>query len=170
LLSLIIFIQSCSYVFIYIERLANIKHEVYVRINSRQRISHTRKFVFSKEEYYHTLNWKDEKEFELSGMMYDIVSVEIKDSVTVTCLRDQKEEKLISNYEKLFNRNCTKDKIGSGLRTFLHTLNLLAIPNEILSVQRITVLMALAENYFNSYQYDYANLESPPPRFSLNSF
>ena len=70
LLSFLIILNSSGYVLIYIERLANNKHDIEAIIATSKDLSAFEKFIFTKEDFKYKLNWKDEKEFELNGNMF----------------------------------------------------------------------------------------------------
>ncbi len=127
------------------------------------------KLIFTQNEYLNKLNWKDEEEFEFRGEMYDVLKTEISgNNITAYCLRDEKEEELISNYEKLFRENNVKDKVCPELVSLIN-FHFLAIQNEISSQGRIGRIMLLPGNYINNYVSINKESHSPPPKHFLNS-
>ena len=164
LLSFLIILNSSGYVFIYIERLANNKCNIESVIASSKDLSVFEKFIFTKKEYGNKLNWKDEKEFELNGNMYDIAKVEIKSKqVIVYCIQDDREEELISNFEKVNNANNAKDKIHFS-HTLLNTFNFTAIENDSYKHKRISNITPVLGCYFNNYHSVFLESPTPPPK------
>lgn len=165
LLSFLIILNSSGYIFIYIERLASNKRTVEMIINSAKDMSVFEKFVFTKKEYYKKFNWKDDNEFELNGNMYDIAKVETKNKqIVIYCIRDDKEEQLISNFEKVHNNNSTKDKIHFPCNQ-LNTLNFNAIDNDSYSQKRFFNIILFSESFLNNYVSVFLKFPTPPPRF-----
>lgn len=163
-LSFLIFLSSSGYILIYVERLSNNKQEIRSILDSKQNLFDLVKFKFTKSEYSR-LNWKDEKEFELEGNLYDIADTEIIDNVVyVYCLRDENEEMLVSNYEKLYRSNSVNDKILSSSRTSTLNVQMLAIQNELFLLKRITDVVLFSENYINNYHSIYQQSPTPPPK------
>ena len=165
LLSLLIILNSSGYVLIYIERLANNKHDIEAIIATSKDLSAFEKFIFTKEDFKYKLNWKDEKEFELNGNMFDIAKIEIKpNKVIVYCIQDDKEEELISSFEKVNNENNSKDKIHFS-HTLINTFNFTAIENDSYRHKRISNLTPVLGCYFNNYHSVFLESPTPPPRF-----
>jgi hypothetical protein len=164
LLSFLIFLSSSGYILIYVERLANNKEEIRSIINAIQNKSDLLKLRFTKSEYSQ-LNWRDEKEFELEGNLYDVARTETTDNeVFVYCLHDENEEMLVSNYENLYRCNSVNDKILSGSQTSTLNIQLLAIQNDLFLLKRMTDVVLFSENYFNNYHSIYLQFPTPPPK------
>jgi hypothetical protein len=158
-------LSSSGYILIYVERLANNKQEIQLIINSKMNSPNLLKLRFTKSEYT-LLNWKDEKEFEFGGNMYDVANTEITDKeVYVYCLRDENEEMLITCYENLYKCNSFNDKILSSPQTLTFNSQLLAIQNELFSFERTTDVILFSDNYINNYHSIHQKFPTPPPKF-----
>ncbi|MEJ2103414.1 MAG: hypothetical protein P8X47_02420, partial [Ignavibacteriaceae bacterium] len=82
-------------------------------LKSERYSSHILKLKFTRLEYIRDLNWKEENEFEYKNEMYDVAKIErIGDNVFIYCVRDEMEEQLIANFERVTGTNSTKDKIA----------------------------------------------------------
>ena len=150
LLTFLIFFNSSGYILFYIERLANNKRKMKALINSTNSSSIIQKLK---------LTW-----IEYEGRMYDVERVEIKGNcVIIYCLRDETEEMLISNYEKLHKSNSTKDKIASGSHS-LSGYNLLAIQSETYPSEIKNNCILLSGSYINYYKSIHGKLLTPPPK------
>jgi hypothetical protein len=166
LLSFLIILNSSGYVLIYVERLANNKRNIESIIASSKDFSVFEKFIFTKMDYENKLKWNDEKEFEMSGNMYDIAQVEIENNqVIVYCIQDEKEEELNSNFEKVNKANTTKDKIHFS-QTLSNAFNLIAIENDIYRQEKISDITTISGSYFNKYGSVFLQSPTPPPKFS----
>ena len=165
LLTLLIFLNSSNYILIYVERLATNKQEMLALIRAQQKSLKIQELKFSKYEYMKKLNWKDEKEFEYNGRMYDVASIRInKDNITICCVRDENEEMLISNFEKMHRRNSAKDRIASDSRTSLLAYHLLATQNKINSEKRATNVSPFLVGDNINYNSIYIKAPTPPPK------
>ena len=165
LLILLILLNSIGYIFLYVERLTNNKLEIRAILNSHQNLSRLLKLKFTKKEFTHELNWKEEKEFEYNGMMYDIEKIEfIDDDVNVYCIRDEVEEQLISSYDKVCGDTSDKDKIAPNHQTSLFNLQLLAIQNDRLSFEIMTAAIPFSDIYINYYHSFHQKSLTPPPK------
>jgi hypothetical protein len=167
LLTFLIFFNSSGYIFIYIERLANNKREMKALIYSKDSLSIIQKLKFTWFDYETKLNWKEEKEFEYKGRMYDVERVEIKSNyVIVYCLRDETEEMLISNFEKGQKSNSTKDKIALGSHASSIAFHLLAIQSETYLSKIKNNVILHSGSYVNYYKSIYKNFPAPPPKLA----
>lgn len=84
-------------------------------------------FRFSKKVAETKLEWEHSKEFEYSGVMYDVVeSVKKNDSVYYWCWEDDEETKLNQKLNALVEKTAGPDKIKNEnlkqLSNFLSTL------------------------------------------------
>ncbi len=135
-------------------------------IKSAKDLSLFEKFIFTKKEYDNKINRKNEKEFVLNGNMYDIAKVEIKNKqVIVYCIRDDKEEQLITNFKKVNNANNAKDKIHFS-HSLLNTFNFTAIENDEYRQLRISGISTIPGGYLNNYHSVFLQSPTPPPRFA----
>jgi hypothetical protein len=160
------FFNSIGYILLYIERLENNKREMFALINSVKDLSAMEMLIFSRDEFTQKINWKSENEFEFKGKMYDVVKTEnAADEIIVFCIWDEKEDDLISNFEKHYRSNSSKDKINIPHR-FSNTPNLIAVKNELLKSERIRSGEFLSETYFNYYHSISKKTLTPPPRLT----
>jgi hypothetical protein len=165
LLSSLIFFNSIGYILLYIERLANNKREMFAMINSVKDLSAVEMLIFNHDELTQKINWKSENEFEFKGKMYDVIKTEsAANKVIVYCIWDEKEDELISNFEKQCNSNYSKDKINIPHRS-VNTVNLIAVKNDLLKSERINSAKFLSETYFNYYHSISKKTLTPPPKF-----
>jgi hypothetical protein len=134
-------------------------------LTSNQNSSLLLKLKFTKNEFFRDLNWRDEYEFEFNGEMYDVAKIEKNgNNVFIYCIRDENEELLISNYEKVSGTNSEKDKIASCPQTSLMHLQLIAIQNELSSVKKTNDVIPFSENYINNYHSIHQKSPTPPPK------
>jgi len=111
------------------------------------------------------LNWKEENEFEYNGEMYDVAKIEKTGSdIFIYCIRDEMEEQLISNFEKVTGTNSEKDKIASSPQISQTNLHLIAIQNELFPFERINDVTLYSEDYFNNYLSIHLKSPTPPPK------
>lgn len=165
LLTLLMFLNASSYILIYVGRLATHRWKINVVINSQRNSLNIQELKFTREEYESKLRWKDEKEFEYNGRMYDIAGVkETGDNIIVYCVRDKKEETLISNYEKLHRTNSTKDKIASDSQTLLLALHFLATQNESYKLSKTNNSLLFPWGIIDNYNSIHIKFPTPPPR------
>jgi hypothetical protein len=123
------------------------------------------KLKFTRLEYIRDLNWKEENEFEYKNEMYDVAKIErIGDNVFIYCVRDEMEEQLIANFERVTGTNSTKDKIAPSPRVLLNSLHLIAIENEKYSVERISDGILYPGSYLNNYNSIHLKSPTPPPK------
>lgn len=134
-------------------------------LKSERYSSHMLKLKFTRLEYIRDLNWKEENEFEYKNEMYDVAKIErIGDNVFIYCVRDEMEEQLIANFERVTGTNSTKDKIASSPRVLLNSLHLIAIENEKYSVERISDGILYPGSYLNNYNSIHLKSPTPPPK------
>ena len=136
-------------------------------LNCQKNSSLLLKMKLSKNEFAQDLNWKEENEFEYKGEMYDVARIEFGDkNITIFCIRDEMEEQLVANFEKVTGANSVKDKFASSPRVSQTSLHLIAIQNEIYSFERINDVILYSENYLNRYHSVYLKSPTPPPKFA----
>ena len=123
------------------------------------------KLKFTRIEYIRDLNWKEENEFEYKGKMYDVAKIDISgDYVFIYCIRDEMEEQLIANFEKVTGTNSARDRIASSPRVLQTSLHLIAIQSEKFSFERISDGILYQGNYLNNYHSIHLRSHTPPPR------
>jgi hypothetical protein len=137
---------------------------MFALINSVADLSSLETLIFYNDEFTQKINWKGENEFEFKGKMYDIVKTERSDNeVIVYCVWDEREDELISNFEKHCQSNSLRDKIHFSHYSLI-TTNLLAVKNDLLKPERINSRNFLPENYFNYYHSISKQILTPPPK------
>jgi hypothetical protein len=101
----------------------------------------------------------------LGGKMYDVAKINMRENyITVYCIRDEKEEMLISNYEKVFRNNSSPDKINSRSLAPLFTIQLIAIPIKLSFPEKNSASNIFFGNYINNYLPTLQEFPTPPPR------
>lgn len=134
-------------------------------VNSHEDSTIFLKLKFTRYEYTRRLSWKSEREFEYKLRMYDVAKIEKnQNEVIVYCIRDEKEEILISSFEKVFKSNSAPDKINLGSRTPFFTIKLIAIPVDLFLLGRNSSFNILFGDYINNYNSKYQESYTPPPR------
>lgn len=124
---------------------------------------------FSKEEAENKLEWEHSKEFEFSGVMYDVVYKRIKsDSVFYWCWKDVKETelnyKLTQLVEKAADTNNTKSenlKLLSNLLAGLFTSG-----ENPFNIQRNVITSTQQSYYLTHYISIPKDPLVPPPQVS----
>ncbi len=165
LLSFLIILNSSGYVFIYIERLASNKQKMELLISSQKNLSLFEKFIFTEKEFSSKIKWHSKIEFELNGKMYDIAKVnKTNERVIVYCIQDEKEDELISSFEKVNKTNSEKDKLHFT-QTY-NTSNLIAVENKLFLSEKIRNVTALSGDYFNNYRSVFLQSPTPPPKIA----
>lgn len=98
-------IAPITYTFMVIEyQKSQIRQEVKAQLKTGLDQEELVQFKFTEEEKQLRLNWKDSKEFELNGEMYDVVETSIKgDTTYITCWHDKKETKLNKQSDQLIS-------------------------------------------------------------------
>jgi len=117
---------------------------------------------FSSSDFHQLLNLRDANEFELDGKMYDVIKIEKhEDECIVFCFNDVKEEILISNFKKLYEKNGEQ----KNCITVQHsTITLLAVKNDNTSLQRYFGLYSkplISTINYHSISFD---ILTPPPK------
>ena len=134
-------------------------------IKSDRYSTHLLKLKFSRLEYIRDLNWKEENEFEYKGEMYDVARIDRSgENVFIYCIRDEIEEQLIANFEKVTGTNSTKDKITPSTGVLQTNLHLIAIQNEKFSFERISDSILYSGSYLINYHSVHLKSPTPPPR------
>lgn len=130
--------------------------------------SDLQEIIIHKDEIESKLAWEHEREFELGGEMYDVISSEFKgDSIVYHCIHDIKESSIKKRMIS-FIKNYLNDKRGRdvSLIVFSDIFKVLYPPISILSHVLISFDM---QSGFFGYEISkipqYVNQPStPPPR------
>ena len=151
----------------YLMRRAEIKREMKQYVKSEKYKNQLTVLTFNKKAYS-TLEWEDGgKEFKYLGNMYDLVSKELNsDNVTIYCIQDKQEGKLLAFLSKQSQENSNDASTKQGAKRIfkMHSVVLLSVANIVSQVQTL-----LEENTFNYFSSIPSLSTSPPfipPRFS----
>lgn len=165
LLALLILVNSIGYILLYIERLATINLEIRKTINEDYSAEIVTKLALSNYEFTHFVRWKGDDEFKFKGKMFDVVKIErTQNQIIIFCIRDEKEEMLISSFEKIFKRNFSSDNINSNLRISLLNVQLLGLPIYEYALERNFSFNILSCGYTNNYISKFLEANTPPPK------
>lgn len=155
--------NSFGYVLLFIKLQEDIKEEVLRKIADVIPEKDLHKISFFKND---KINWKEENEFELNGLMYDVVKREDKGNyVILYCFNDEKEANLLKNFKKHFDEERNK-KSNSASKTNLTNISFTAIPGQIykLSFQNhLYEQIHIKQSFYKSVTIE---VISPPPRCS----
>lgn len=124
--------------------------------------------IIHKNEIESKLAWEHEREFELDGEMYDVISTEIKgDSISYHCIHDEKESS-INKRMISFIKNYLNDQTGrdASLIAFSDIFKVLYPPFTILT--EYAVFMEIQSGFFgyeiSAIPQYYNQPSTPPPR------
>ena len=124
--------------------------------------------IIHKDQIKSKLTWEHEREFELGGEMYDVISTEIKgDSISYRCIHDAKEssinKRMISFIKNYLNDQTGKD---ASLIVFSDIFKVLYPPSTILT--EFAVFMEIQSGSFgyeiSAIPQYYNQPSTPPPR------
>ena len=162
LLSLLFFLTSTNYIFLFIERLETIKSHMQEKVSSNYTCSEITIFKFSLNDINSKLRWLDKNEFMLDGKMYDVIRIdEHNNELTIYCLNDEKEEKLISNYNNL---NDGKGKQESFVIVHHNSIVLYAIRNDCFLFKKFNTVNSQPCFSPDNYHSVLLDIITPPPR------
>lgn len=108
LLALFLFINSGGFIIIFYQVQSSVKSraEYYIRSGSYE-MNKVVKFRLDKQELYSNVRgfvWKDNKEFEYNGTLYDVINIESNyNEVIIYCLNDVAESKIMQNFSQDIN-------------------------------------------------------------------
>ena len=124
--------------------------------------------IIHKDEIDSKLVWEHEREFELGGEMYDVISSQIMgDSIFYQCLHDAKETS-INKRILSFIKNYLKDEAGgdASLIVYSDIFKVLHPPiSSIVDEHTLMVMRSVFIGYDDSSNPQYFNQPSiPPPR------
>lgn len=126
---------------------------------------------FSKEETDEKLNWEHSKEFEYSGVMYDIVESKTEaDSVYYWCWEDREETELNIKLNTLVEKAGGPDKYNNeNLKRLSNFLTTLFYSNKNpFDLDRNKNVSTLLSYYSNNYSSLVSDPLIPPPRVSFS--
>jgi hypothetical protein len=124
--------------------------------------------IVHKDQIHTILEWEHDREFELSGEMYDVISSQIMgDSIIYQCLHDAKETS-INKRILSFIRSYLKDEAGSDASLIVYSDIFKVLHPPISSIVDEHTLMEMRSvfiGYDDSTNPQYFNQPSiPPPR------
>jgi hypothetical protein len=108
LLALLLFINSGGFIIIFyqVQNSVKSKAEAYIRSGNYEK-DKVVEFRLNKQELYSNVKgfvWKDNKEFEYKGTLYDIINIETNNhQVIIYCLNDIAESKIMKNFSQDIN-------------------------------------------------------------------
>lgn len=108
LLALLLFINSGGFIIIFYQVQSSVKSraEYYIRSGSYEK-DKVVIFRLNKQELYSNVRgfvWKDKKEFEYNGTLYDIINIENNNNeVIIYSLNDVAESKIVQNFSQDIN-------------------------------------------------------------------
>jgi hypothetical protein len=154
-----------SYLFFSVSK-EKIRHEVKQRILNGIAREELVRFTFSLQESRESLNWKDEKEFDYQGRMYDIVETEYRnDTIQYWCYPDQRETSVNLKIKELVARatgtHPQNRETGKRLISFFQTVFLQDHFrwNSGLTSSGMVVAITNAPECFSGYLHS----DDPPP-------
>lgn len=164
IIAISLFYQVFGYLLVFNANELLCKKEIKARIKSGLRKSEKDYFIFSESDFKN-LDWKNEKEFEHNGNMYDIIEKSVEgDSVHIACINDKKETALFANLSDHIDRNSDLTTTGKPISKVL--LKLLKIEGLLIKDENCALFMVIENPYIkhNSQKTkDYANVCTPPP-------
>lgn len=159
-----ILLNSCGYLFLYLELKKQNKKEMLNRISSYIPDDQLTKIKILKSSMPH---WESTDEFEYNGSMYDVVRMEDKgDYILYSCLNDKKEETIIKNFKRHFDERKNQSRNSSHNNHF-QLVVFTAILNKVFSLQRRNNLLTQIRTRTLIYNSVTKDILSPPPKSSF---
>ena len=121
---------------------------------------------FTKTEIENKINWKDKKEFEYNGDMYDIVETKTdNENILFWCISDKKEtyinKKIDTLLATVIDNNTQRKENKKILNTFLKALYFQNIKTDnILLIENQKII----SSYVNNYKTSFTPPIYPPPK------
>ncbi|MDP4281531.1 MAG: hypothetical protein Q8867_05205 [Bacteroidota bacterium] len=168
LLCIAVFLYNlCGYYFIFLSEQNNLRDEMECEIHSGKIRSHAEIIVISDPGKNPDFRWIDKNEFIFKNHLYDIVSIKVSgQDLIITCINDNKEEKLISDYSH--NTNLLSENSTPARSHHSQVLSQLIITSALLSETSGSYSLQSSDFKFNEYisQFSYYNVTplTPPPR------
>ena len=168
IIAISLFYQVLGYQLVFNANELLCKKEMKLKIKRGLSRSEKHYFAFSTEEF-EDLDWKNEKEFVLNGVMYDIIEKIItRDSISISCIDDKQESKLFANLSKQIDQNSDLSATGKPISKVL--LKLLKIEGLFIKKEYCVVFTAIENPYtvhLTRNLTDFSNIDSPPPKSYL---
>ncbi len=166
LLASFLFINSGGFIIIFYQVQNSVKSKAEEYINSgNYEKDKVVKFRLDKKELYSNVNgivWKDKKEFEYNGALYDIISIESdSNEVIIYCLNDVAESKIVKNFSQDIN-----DLAAGKLNNSKYKTSLVNLISQALFIFPFHFnRSADQQKYFNRYRLSLLTviLENPVP-------
>ena len=130
--------------------------------------SDLKEIIIHKDEIDNKLSWEHEREFELGGEMYDVISSEIKgDSIVYHCIHDAKESSINKRLISLIKNYLNDETHGDvSLIVFSDIFKVLYPPITILS--DLSISMVILSDFFgyeiSKIPHYFNQPSTPPPR------
>jgi len=127
---------------------------------------HTLRFLNSEiENGTAGIHWKESREFEYKGCMYDIVHTKYSGDYTIyECVNDVQEEVLFAQLDKMTKEASSKDQnTRQKTRTLLQLLIHEAIVDNNAGDKPQTFLKDFPAKLINGTTYVYLEVPTPPP-------
>jgi hypothetical protein len=127
LLALLLFINSGGFIIIFyqVQNSVKSKAEAYIRSGNYEK-DKVVEFRLNKQELYSNVKrlvWKDKKEFEYNGTLYDIINIETNNNeVIIYCLNDVAESQIVKNFSQDINDLASGKLNNSKFKTSLVNL------------------------------------------------
>jgi hypothetical protein len=170
-MEIVLLINSFGFIGGFFISQCNIKYEIRKMIKSGNQVGPGEKLKFSKDEFYSEkskIKHIGEDEFIYSGRYYDIIHYEIlNDSITLWCLNDKDEEKLIANFQENIKNHLNTDSPANKTRKadILKIFMFEATPHqteEIFHIRHAGQLNNIFQSSLISIKLD---IPSPPPKY-----
>jgi hypothetical protein len=143
----------------------SIKKEMKKRIAEDTSSNQKVQFVFD-ENTFQNLDWVEENEFRLNGIMYDVIK-EVKSTDGnhyIQCLEDDKETWLFEELNRQSHENSAGSDKQKNMQKLLKLFSITYVAaNNAFSLNESIIIIP---NFFYSEHYTsiYANILSPPPK------
>jgi len=145
---------------------ASVKQEVREMLEGEVEKEKLTVLNFSRKEAETELEWVHEREFRYKGMMYDVVSTEVRsDSVSYVCWKDEKETGIDSKLDHLVTQwmdsnPVAKEKQQRLLTFYFQVYDLpVSIHSPVLPANELEY-----NSHISLYCGEYVPTPTPPPR------
>ena len=157
--------QIMGYYIVFRVRQFELKSEVQIYLKSHIDDRSVSRLQFSVENGKicdERFKWEDEGEFEFAGSMYDVLDSKTdKNTITIYCLRDDKENELLNAFADMQQQNSDKGKSGLMFQFFAA---LYIIPQES-SIPTVHLTNLLSYGDYTSFlPHRSSEILTPPPQ------
>jgi hypothetical protein len=131
------------------------------QLKDSREVSH---LVLNKEEF-DRIEWENQNEFSYKGEMYDLLEKHTEgNQLSILCIADKKESKLIEAYQKLNQKNIPPGSSPSEILLKLAAANYL-LPNAINNLALQQDQSVTWSTYFNyRLPFYFPTIHTPPPQ------